>query len=178
MEENLNSLDFALLEEIAGNMMAAQHIYIWEIGYSGKLAEGLQLRLRAIMSNISASSDDFRIIQDSYRVQSEDIVIAISFTGNTQIVKNVLRARESGAKIIAFTGSYDNKLYHHSDIQIVPASYFKDHKSRYIGNEMIIKIIFDSLYVYIENEMHNIEKGDNQTFLHHFEKSDYIQEDH
>lgn len=43
---------------------------------------------------------------------------------------------------------------------------------------MIIKIIFDSLYVYIENEMHNIEKGDNQMFLHHFEKSDYIQEDH
>lgn len=106
MEENLNSLDFALLEEIAGNMMAAQ------------------------------------LIQDSYRVQSEDIVIAISFTGNTQIVKNVLRARESGAKIIAFTGSYDNKLYHHSDIQIVPASYFKDHKSRYIGNEMIIKKYF------------------------------------
>lgn len=165
---NFNQMDYDKLEEIAKSFTKAEHIYIWGIGFSGHLGQGFASRLRSLLVNVSYATNNFEMAQDSYKVEKKDLILAISNSGNTYLTENIKRAKEANAKVISMTGSHENSLANTSDDVIVFDSYFKDYKPRYIGQEMLIKVILDALYVYLENESYDSKTPKHQQFLNHF----------
>lgn len=167
-EENMLSLDYKMLENISKVFKDKKHIFVWGIGYSGQLGESFTNRVRSVTKNISVSKNEFNITQDSYLCGEDDVVLALSQSGNPIIVESTKIAKEQGTTIITLTSSYDNNLFKIADYKLVPASHYNDYKSAYIGNELFFKMVLDALYVYLEVESHKETTEKHRLFLDHY----------
>lgn len=113
-----------------GSAADAQHI-------AGELVGKLQLQRESLpaislttnTSIMSALGNDYgfdRIFERQVEsiVESKDIVIGISTSGDSEnVIKGILKAKEKGAKTVAFTGRGGGKLLQIADVLLkVPSS--------------------------------------------------------
>lgn len=113
-----------------GSAADAQHI-------AGELVGKLQLQRESLpaislttnTSIMSALGNDYgfdRIFERQVEgiVESKDIVIGISTSGDSEnVIKGILKAKEKGAKTVAFTGRGGGKLLQVTDVLLkVPSS--------------------------------------------------------
>lgn len=122
----------------------AKKIYIYGVGSSGLTATEFMQRLLRMGFNVSSITDSHMMIINSAIVSSQDLVIGLSISGETQEVVNSLRiCQKNEAKTIGITSSQNSSLSHFSDdLLIIYNSHFLD-KNNFINSQFSTIYLFD-----------------------------------
>lgn len=170
VSNNLQQLDIEALEEVAVLLNEASTIYLAGVYLSGNLALSFYNRLRLLYKDVFFIDSYASAEMQQQWVREGDVVVAITQSGETtDVLQFVEKAKNRGAKIIGVTASIHSSLYQLSDQIILPVTDYKNTEATYISNESIIKLILDSLYIYllIQKEQ-KTRQDDNSDSQGHF----------
>ena len=118
MNQTMGLLKEEELEKAIEKLIKAKDVYICSIGSSGLVGQDLYYKLSRINKRCIAHLDTHLQITSSALVEKEDVVIAISYSGETkEVLMCVENAKKRGATVIAITkASVNNTLENISDI--------------------------------------------------------------
>lgn len=163
IQNNLKQLNTKTLSEVAELIDANDNLYIVGAYLSGNLAQNLYYRLRLLYKNVFLIDSFTSSILEKSWLGEGDLVIAISQSGETDdVITFVHEAKKKGAHIISFTTSMNSSLYKMGDYQIIPVSNYSNRETKYIDTESIMKLIFDSLYIYLLMKKEKQDGNDKQ----------------
>lgn len=129
---------YSLIEDIKN----AKKIYIYGVGSSGLTATELMQRLLRMGFNVSSVTDSHMMIINSAIVSQDDLVIALSISGETQEVVNSLRVcKKNKAKTIGITSSKSSSLASFSD------ELFLIYNSNFLDQNRFINSQFSTIYL-------------------------------
>ncbi len=103
-----DSLSIDLLEKVVDSLNAAKHIHIFGFGASSAVATDAQHKLFRLNRTATAYSDPHIQLMASGAMGNDDVVIAISQSGQTKaLIDSILLAQSSGATVVSLapTGS-------------------------------------------------------------------------
>ncbi len=101
----------------------AHAIYFFGVGSSGTIVTDFMQKLTRIKKLCIYNSDSNFGVLNSQSATSKDVVIAVSFSGNTKEVNLAVReAKKNGAKCIAITKNSNNELSELADLKLVVPS--------------------------------------------------------
>ena len=129
LENNLKNLDIDKINECIEYILNAKKVYFIGIGYSGNIATEYSYKFMRIGINCSSFTDGHTMIILSSIMDKDDLILAISHTGNT---KEIIRASElaskNNTKIVSITSDEKSQLSQISNISI-----------SYISNESLFE---------------------------------------
>ena len=103
-------------EVLVGNIESSDKIVILGIGSSGLTATEFSLRLNRMGVNSIAVTDSYSMFAQSVLLNSKDLIIAISSSGETpEIVKTCKEAKRNNVKIVALTKKYNSSISETTD---------------------------------------------------------------
>jgi DNA-binding MurR/RpiR family transcriptional regulator len=154
-----------VIEEVIEVLAGAHTIYLFGVGSSGIVAQDMQQKLIKLGKRTVFNMDSNFGVLNAALCTKEDVVIAISFSGNTKEVNIAAkRAKEQGAKLVVITGNMKNKLRSISDYCVtVPSLELNESRlaaifSRY-GQLFAIDIIFIGLAKRLTNSPESLIGG-------------------
>lgn len=138
-------------------------MYLWYWGLT-LIAQDFKQKLTRIdyWCDVGRSFDEQVTL--SANLSSEDVVIAISSSGQTKdIVNSTQLAKEKGAKIISITKYGDNPISNLSDVQPLVSSSEKAKRSGAMSSRIAMLNIIDILYICIASNdyLNNRQKLEN-----------------
>lgn len=118
IRRTLDEIDRNAFYEATDKIASARNIYIVGVRASSSLAGFLNFGLRMIFDNIRfiQTSSGSEIFEQLMRIESEDVMIAISFPRySKRIINAVAFARSRGAGIVALTDSAKSPIAGYAD---------------------------------------------------------------
>ena len=107
-EQNINYDDLA---RIVHKMDKARAIYLLGVGFSGTAAENFLQKMLRLYKKVFYISDSQINFISMVTLTAEDVVIAISYSGNTKIIEaSIKAAKKQGAFVVAITGNSDSPV--------------------------------------------------------------------
>ncbi|MBF2756444.1 MULTISPECIES: MurR/RpiR family transcriptional regulator [unclassified Staphylococcus] len=137
---------------------------IYGIGASAIIAQDFKQKLTRIDYWCDVGSSFDEQVTLSANLSSEDVVIAISNSGQTKdIVYATQLAKEKGAKIISITKYGDNSIAKLADVQLFVSSSEKTIRSGAMSSRIAMLSIIDILYICIASDdyLSNRQKLEN-----------------
>lgn len=124
LEELESLIDVRTIKKVADIITKAGKIDIYGIGASSLVADDLQMKLMRIGISSNFYHSEHLQITSSCNLSASDVVIAISFSGETSyIIKAVEMAKSQKATVVSMTSNVANPLAEYSDISLfVPVS--------------------------------------------------------
>ncbi|KAF0384873.1 MurR/RpiR family transcriptional regulator [Pediococcus acidilactici] len=134
------------LDEAVQLIRNAPRIFVFGLGSSGYNAQELSQRLLRMGINAFAPADSHTMCITSSIMQSDDLVIVLSVSGNSAEVNEATKlAKEHQLKVIAITAFDDSPLATMSDCKLfVQYSDFVD-STRFINSQLGIVYVIDVL---------------------------------
>lgn len=109
-------IDSKPLDKVLSHIKEAKRIFIYGLGSSGLAAKELNYRLSRMGFISESITDPHLMFIRSTLLQSGDLMLAFSRSGQTtDLIQSVLKGKEKGAKLIAFTAYGDSPLTELSD---------------------------------------------------------------
>lgn len=167
VSNNLQQLDMNVLEYVANTIAEGNSIYVAGVYLSGSLALSFYHRLRLLYKDVFFIDNSVAAEMSHQWVRPGDVVVAITQSGETEdVIYFVDKAKKRGGKIIGITATMNSSLDKLANITILPVSNFKNNEAKYINNESIIKLLLDSLYIYllIQREHEASDSGGESDF--------------
>ncbi|MFD1886466.1 MurR/RpiR family transcriptional regulator [Paenibacillus wenxiniae] len=143
-------LSLPRLEQAIGYLIRARRIDLYGIATSSIVAQDFYQKLIRIGKNCTAFADSHMQITSASTLSSEDVAIAISYSGETKETIDALHcAKENGATTLSLTQYSSNPLADSADIALFSSSLEKgirrgDMASR-IAQLHIIDILFTGM---------------------------------
>ncbi|WP_411343582.1 MurR/RpiR family transcriptional regulator [Paenibacillus sp. WLX1005] len=143
-------LSLPRLEQAVGYLIRARRIDLYGIATSSIVAQDLYQKLIRIGKNCTAFADSHMQITSASTLTSEDVALAISYSGETKETIDALTcAKENGATTLSITQYSSNPLSSIADISLFSSSLEKgirrgDMASR-IAQLHIIDILFTGM---------------------------------
>lgn len=132
--------------KVSSMLREAQKIYIYGVGSSGLTATEFQLRLSRMGFCVQSITDSHLMLINSSIISKNDLVIAISISGQTSnIVKAVKVAKKKHCKIISFTSFAESALAKNSDYCINVSNTLFIDKERFINSQFSVMYAIDIL---------------------------------
>src|SRR5699024_4212497 len=127
-------------------ILNANHIHIFGIGSSGLSAEELKSRLSRMGFSVDTHTDSHAMIITSSILSKEDLLIAISSSGQTkEIIDGVEIAKRSQARVISITNYSETPLARNSDLMLYTSS-IKPHQVKgFLNSQLSILYSLDVL---------------------------------
>lgn len=117
LQDTLDKLDFAKVEQMSKVLVRAKHIFLFGIGTSSTVVTDAQYRLSQLGLWATACTDILLMGVTASNLEEGDVVLAISHSGRTKAVVDAVRlAKKRGATVIAITSFTDSLLYRESDV--------------------------------------------------------------
>lgn len=137
-------LDTDTIHNIVHAITKARRVYVYGLGSSGYTAQEFTQRLIRMGIAAFCTVDSHMMFIDSTIVNSDDVIIAISQSGNTDDVNVACSlAKQKGTKIISITGFYQSPLIELSTWSaVVKNSNFVDN-TRFINSQLAIVYVID-----------------------------------
>lgn len=137
-------LDTDTIHNIVHAITKARRVYVYGLGSSGYTAQEFTQRLIRMGIAAFCTVDSHMMFIDSTIVNSDDVIIAISQSGNTDDVNVACSlAKQKGTKIISITGFYQSPLIELSTWSVVVKnSNFVDN-TRFINSQLAIVYVID-----------------------------------
>src|SRR5699024_674758 len=137
-------LDTDTIYNIVHAITKARRVYVYGLGSSGYTAQEFTQRLIRMGIAAFCTVDSHMMFIDSTIVNSDDVIIAISQSGNTDDVNVACSlAKQKGTKIISITGFYQSPLIELSTWSaVVKNSNFVDN-TRFINSQLAIVYLID-----------------------------------
>ncbi|GGB60761.1 SIS domain-containing protein [Virgibacillus dakarensis] len=145
--KSTNSLTSVHNYEIACKWISeSEGIHIYGLGSSGLSAEELKVRLSRMGFSVDTHTDSHAMIINSSILSSNDVVIAISSSGQTkEVIDGVKLAKRNQAKIISITNFSETSLANSSDLILYTASLKSYQESGFMNSQLSIVISLDVL---------------------------------
>lgn len=137
-------LDKNQIYKLIEDIKKAKKIYIYGVGSSGLTATEFMHRLLRMGFNVSSVTDSHMMIINSAIVSQDNLVIALSVSGETHEVVNSLRiCKKNGAKTVGITSVKNSSLATYSDevFQIYNSNFLD--QSRFINSQFSTVYLFD-----------------------------------
>ena len=132
LENVANKLDKDSVRQMLEDIMGANRIFVMGAGRSGLVGRAFAMRLMhlGLTSHVVGEST-------TPAVSKDDVVIAISGSGQTRSIANLGRvAKEIGAKLVTITSNKESVLGEISDTTIVLPGRSKDDAGGYVERHM------------------------------------------
>ncbi|MDB2105826.1 MurR/RpiR family transcriptional regulator [Clostridium paraputrificum] len=154
IDKTIDLIDEKELDKAIKLLVKANNIYVFSIGSSGLVGLDLYYKLSRINKRCIVHSDTHLQLTSSVLVDKDDVVVAISYSGETrEILKCVENAKANGAPIISITkASINNKLEALSDITLKVPSQEKSLREGAISSRMSQLAIIDILFLGIARD--------------------------
>jgi DNA-binding MurR/RpiR family transcriptional regulator len=138
----------------------AKNIYLFGVGASALIAMDFQYKLVRINRNAHMHLDSHMQLSMAAHIESEDLAIAISYTGKTkEIYSALLKAKERNAKCISITKYGTNPIASISDIKLQVPSIEKDLRVGAISSRIAQLTLVDILFIGVaKNNFSKIDK--------------------
>lgn len=152
------------VEKAAKLILSAKKILFVGIGASRLVALDFQQKLMRI-GIFSSSPDDYDLmLLSSSGLGKDDVVVSISYSGETPIVKKATKtAKSNGAKVIAITRYGSTTLSHMADCLLnVPASestFRQGATISRISQLMVVDVLYSTMIVLQDNSRELISKS-------------------
>ena len=152
------------VEKAAKLILSAKKILFIGIGASRLVALDFQQKLMRI-GIVSSAPDDYDLmLLSSSGLGEDDVVVSISYSGETPIVKKATKtAKNNGAKVIAITRYGSTTLSHMADCLLnVPASestYRQGATISRISQLMVVDVLYSTMIVLQDNSRELISKS-------------------
>lgn len=102
--ETLALLNEGTIHRLVELLKAARNIYFYGLGFSGLIAMEGKYKLMRIGMRVDACTDEHMLLVNSSLVTHDDLIIAISNSGESAILlEAVAKAHENGARIVTIT---------------------------------------------------------------------------
>lgn len=154
IDKTIDLIDEKELDKAIKLLVKANNIYVFSIGSSGLVGLDLYYKLSRINKRCIVHSDTHLQLTSSVLVDKDDVVVAISYSGETrEILKCVENAKANGAPIISITkASINNKLEALSDITLKVPYQEKSLREGAISSRMSQLAIIDILFLGIARD--------------------------
>ncbi|MDR1899099.1 MAG: MurR/RpiR family transcriptional regulator [Treponema sp.] len=148
--DTFNLLDERQYQEALTCIMKANRILLIGSGDAHIVAYTGFLKFSRIGLNAICSMDfDIQLIEAS-KMNEKDIIIAVSHTGRTQTLQEVIReAKKHGAVIITITNYPTSPLAKLSDVVLLTAAFVPDNQGEIMSKRIPELCILESLYINI-----------------------------
>jgi len=148
LQDSLESIDFAKLEQAVQKLMRAHRIQLVGAGDASAVAlAGVQKFSRLGYLAFHYSDFDSQLIALS-QMSEEDIFICISHSGRTKSICEIAKcAREKGITVIAITNFPLSPLTKNSDITLLTAAFARDTMGEIITKRIPALCALEALYV-------------------------------
>ena len=152
------------VEKAAKLILSAKKILFIGIGASRLVALDFQQKLMRI-GIVSSAPDDYDLmLLSSSGLGEDDVVVSISYSGETPIVKKATKtAKNNGAKVTAITRYGSTTLSHMADCLLnVPASestYRQGATISRISQLMVVDVLYSTMIVLQDNSRELISKS-------------------
>ena len=154
IDKTIDLIDEKELDKAIKLLVKANNIYVFSIGSSGLVGLDLYYKLSRINKRCIVHSDTHLQLTSSVLVDKDDVVVAISYSGETrEILKCVENAKANGAPIISITkANINNKLEALSDITLKVPYQEKSLREGAISSRMSQLAIIDILFLGIARD--------------------------
>lgn len=116
LHQTLEKINPDIIEKCVQILIKARKVYIIGIGYSGIVATDFNYKLMRIGINSFPIIDSHTMIMLASIMHEDDVILAISHSGNTdEVIETVHLAKQQGARIIALTENKNSQLLQLSD---------------------------------------------------------------
>ncbi|UOQ83473.1 MurR/RpiR family transcriptional regulator [Gracilibacillus salinarum] len=150
-----NIADYQLASEW---ILEAKRIHVYGLGSSGLSAEELKFRLSRMGLNINTHLDSHSMIIASSILNKDDVVIAISSSGQTKEVVDAMElASRREAKIISITDYSESSLTKSSDLMLYTSSVKSYHAQGFLNSQLSILYTLDILSMLLAEHQHSME---------------------
>lgn len=129
-------------------------VYLYGIGSSGLTADELMLRLLRMGIHVQAITDAHLMIIESAILTAEDLVIALSISGETtEVVQAVQIARQSGCQTVSLTSFPESSLAKASHVSLSVIDTERVGRLRFINTQFSVMYVIDLMTaMLLENE--------------------------
>lgn len=148
IENTINLLSVEQLKKAVAAVEKADNIYIFGIGASGLVAKDLEYKLMRIKKTVIYYSDTHAQLSSAANMESTDLAIAISYSGQSLEVYEALKtAKKRGAETIAISKYGNNPLNELANIKLQVAGSEKNLRLGAITSRIAQLTAVDILFV-------------------------------
>lgn len=150
LQDTLEVLNTAAMEEAAGLMLAARQVLLIGVGTSGPIVTDAANKFFRLGLNVKAITDSHLMMMAASLLAGQDVVLAVSHSGSTRDPVETARvAREAGAKVICITNNSLSPLTKVAHLVLVTASRETRFRQEAMASRLCQTSIIDSLYTLV-----------------------------
>lgn len=132
------------LQDAVKLITKARRVYLFGLGSSGYTAEEMTQRLIRMGIAAFSMTDNHIMYISSSIMQPDDVILAISLTGETgEVNRSAALAQEKSAKVIAITSDENSELAQQSDLSILVKNSKFVNNSRFVNSQFAIMYALD-----------------------------------
>lgn len=148
VEDTAETLDVAALERTIDALVPARRIDLVGVGASAVPAIDLYQKLSRLGLNAGYHSDRHAAMTALSLRETDDVVIAVSHSGNTtDVIGPVEVARRQGATTVAITNHPGSRLARTADISLITASRETTFRSGAMASRIAQLMVVDCIFV-------------------------------
>lgn len=177
LEKTVDLINNQDIHNCANMIINARRIYFVGIGYSGIIAQDSNYKFMRIGLNCMSFDSSHTMIMMASIMEAEDLLIAISHTGETDaIIKTVELAKQNNVNIISITQNQESKLKDRSDINLAYVSEETILETGSISSKLAQIFLLDLIYTQVVKEKSSeaIDRKIKTTDAIKFLKNNYI----
>lgn len=153
IEDTLNVLDVKEIEKAITAIDHARKVDMYGVGASAIIALDFEQKCKRINRWCQAFSDNHTQLTSAVHLTSQDVVLAVSYSGETkEILESVRVAKNNGATIISLTGFTKNSLQRMADIRLYTSSQEKSIRSGAMASRIAQLNVIDILFTGIASK--------------------------
>lgn len=154
LQDTRKLLDYAAVARAVDALIGAKRIAVYGVGNSANICRDIETRFLRFGMAIRAYSDTHMQITSAALLGAEDVVVAVSHTGDTvEILESVKLAQSRGAEIIAITSHARSRLARVAEIVLVGMGREVHYRSEAMASRLIHLAIVDVLYAGIARQI-------------------------
>lgn len=152
--------ELSKIEEAISGIVNSGTVYVFGVGGSALIAMDLQQKLLRINKPTVASIDTHTQLMVSSNLSSNDVAIAISYSGKSrEVIKSIENAKDRGAKCISITKYGDNDLNKMCDINLFVPNIENNLREGAISSRIAMLTLIDIIYISIVQSDFNDAKS-------------------
>jgi len=156
IRKTFSIIELKNIEKSVRAIEKAKKIYILGAGFSGLVAKNLMYKLLEINLNVRYIEDNHVQLTSMNNVTSNDLIFAISHSGQTyEVIKSVEVAKKNGAKIISLTKVVSNPLSQLADISIKTIAENVNFRLTAISSTITQLTVIDAIFILLSKRNYN-----------------------
>lgn len=153
LKDTLSMIDFSQADAIVQLLKQAKRVVFFGVGTSSVIATDAQYRFAQLGIPTAACTDILFMNVTAANLQTGDVAVGISHSGNTKATVDALRrARKAGAATVAVSSFAHSRLAEESDHRIIAFSDDKNYPVEAVSARIAHMCIMDALMISLAAE--------------------------